>query len=238
MPPRSAAVLACAALTVAGLVEPVGRDNGMGAAGGQLRSRAVKELAAGKLLVAARGLPDPNFAETVILLAEHSAESAMGLVVNRRTEVSVARLLPNLKGAEKQSAHVFMGGPVSTDGVLALLRSTTPPADSRRVLDDVQMIATQEALETQIGAGADPRRLRVYVGYAGWGPGQLERETLHGAWHVFTAEAAVVFDPEPESLWERQIRRTEERMARLRLPASARQALQLPASTRQASALP
>lgn len=217
MPPRSAVVLACAALTVVGLVEPPGRDNGLGAAGGQLRSRAVKELATGKLLVAARGLPDPNFTETVILLADHSAESAMGLVLNRRTEVSVARLFPNLKEAEKQSAHVFMGGPVSTDGVLALLRSTTPLANSRRVVDDVQMIATQEELTAQIGAGADPRRLRVYVGYAGWGPGQLERETLQGGWHVFTAEAAVVFDREPETLWQRQVRRTEDRMA-LALP--------------------
>ena len=99
-----------------------------------------------------------------------------------------------------------LGGPVSTDGVLALLRSTTPLANSRRVIDDVHMIATQEELEAQIGAGADPRRFRVYVGYAGWGPGQLERETLQGGWHVFTAEAAVVFDPEPESLWQRQIR--------------------------------
>jgi len=228
MSPRIA-VLACAALTVGGLAAPAGR---------QLRSHAVKELAAGKLLVAARGLPDPNFAETVILLADHSAESAMGLVLNRRTEVSVARLFPNLKGARKQSARVFMGGPVSTDGVLALLRSTAATADSRRVIDDVQLIATQEGLEMQIAAGAEPRRLRVYVGYAGWGPGQLERETLHGAWNVLSAEAAVVFDPEPESLWQRQVRRTEDRMARLRLPASARQALQLPAAARQALALP
>ena len=50
----------------------------------------------------------------------------------------------------------------------------------------------------------------MYVGYAGWGPGQLERETLHGSWHVFRADTAVVFDPDPDTLWQRQVRRTEE----------------------------
>ena len=179
----------------------------------QLRPSAAKELAAGKLLVAARGLRDPNFSETVILLAEHSEESAMGLVLNRRTEVSVARLFPNLQEAQGQTAAVYLGGPVSPDGVLALLRSTTPAADSRRVKDDVHVVTTRQDLEAQIAAGADARRFRVYVGYAGWGPGQLERETLQGSWHVFTADTATIFDPEPDSLWQRQLRRTEERVA-------------------------
>ena len=97
--------------------------------------------------------------------------------------------------------------------MLALLRSTTPSADSRRVKDDVHVVATRQDLEAQIAAGADPRRFRVYVGYAGWGPGQLERETLQGSWHVFTADTATIFDPEPDSLWQRQLRRTEERVA-------------------------
>ena len=79
------------------------------------------------------------------------------------------------------------------------------------------MVASREALEAPIAAGAGPDRFRVYLGYAGWGPGQLERETLHGSWHVFQAETAVVFDPDPETLWQRQIRRTEERMV-LALP--------------------
>ena len=183
----------------------------------QLRPSAAKELAAGKLLVAARGLRDPNFSETVILLAEHSQESAMGLVLNRRTEVSVARLFPNLQKAQGQTAEVYLGGPVTPEGVLALLRSTTPSADTRRVMDDVHVVTTRTDLEAQIAAGADPRRFRIYIGYAGWGPGQLERETLQGSWHVFTADTAAVFDPEPDSLWQRQLRRTEERMV-LALP--------------------
>jgi putative transcriptional regulator len=229
MPPRKTIFMACATLTALTAAVQAGFE-GSGAAGGQLRPDSVKELAAGKLLVAARGLPDSNFAEAVILLAEHSTESSMGLIINRRTDVSLARLFPKLKQAQGQTSELFVGGPVSPDGVLALLRSAAPQANSRRIFDDVYMLATREALEESIAARVEQTRFRVYLGYAGWGPGQLERETTQGAWHVFRADTAIVFDPDPDTLWQRQIRRTEERMARLRLPASARQAQ--PGSTR------
>ena len=194
MPSLHSGVLGCA--TVTALMLLGARGAGVTAASDlQLRPSAAKELAAGKLLVAARGLRDPTFSETVILLAEHSEESAMGLVLNRRTEVSVARLFPNLREAQGQSAAVYLGGPVSPDGVLALLRSTTPSTNSRRVKDDVHVVATRQDLEAQIAAGADPRRFRVYVGYAGWGRGQLERETLQGSWHVFTADTVTILRP-------------------------------------------
>ncbi|MBK5297257.1 MAG: YqgE/AlgH family protein [Vicinamibacteria bacterium] len=183
-----------------------------GGAAVQLLPGAVKELAAGKLLVAARGLPDPNFFETVILLAEHSGEGAMGLVVNRRTDVSIARLFPNLAQGQGRPSALYAGGPVAADGVVALLRSTAPRSDGRRVLDDLYMVANREGLQGLISQGADQSRFRVYLGYAGWGPGQLERETTQGAWHVFRADTGVVFDPDPDSLWQRQVRRTEDRM--------------------------
>ena len=233
MPHLHTILVACATLGALTAAEPAA-FLAPGPAGGQLRSGAVRELAAGKLLVAARGLPDPNFSQTVILLAQHSAEGSMGLVINHRTDVPVARLFPNLKQAQGQTSALYVGGPVSQDGVLALLRSTSPAPDSRRVLEDVYMVATAKAIEEPIMAGIDQSRFRVYLGYAGWGAGQLERETVHGSWHVFRADGAVIFDPQPETVWQRQIRRTEERMARLRLPASARQAFQLPASAWQA----
>lgn len=210
---RAAILLACTTLTGLVPVDPAGRAEALGRASGQLRPGSVKALAAGKLLVAARGLPDPNFTETVILLAEHSGEGSMGLIVNRRTDLPLARLFPNLKPTPGQPAALFTGGPVSTDGVLALLRSTVPTSEGRRVFDDVYMIATREGLDEFILAGTEQSRFRVYLGYAGWGPGQLERETTQGAWHVFRADAAVVFDPAPDSLWQRQVRRTEDRMA-------------------------
>jgi putative transcriptional regulator len=212
MPTPITILLACATLTALGLGEPAGRADTTGA-GVQLRSGEVKELAAGKLLVAVRGLPDPNFAETVILLADHSGEGTMGLVINRRTDVPLARAFPDLKPGRGPSSVLYSGGPVATDAVVGLERSRAATPDGRQVLADVRIVASREALQALISSGAGPDRFRVYVGYAGWGPGQLERETLHGSWHVFRADTTVVFDPDPETLWQRQIRRTEERMA-------------------------
>ncbi len=184
-----------------------------GGAAVQLLPGAVKELAAGKLLVAARGLRDPNFSETVILLAEHSGEGAMGLVINRRTDVPMARAFPHLMLGQRSSSALYSGGPVALDGVVGLERSRAGTPDGRQVLADVRMIANREALESLISQGAEPSRFRVYIGYAGWGAGQLARETTQGAWHVFRADTGVVFDPDPETVWQRQIRRLEERMA-------------------------
>ncbi len=164
------------------------------------------------MLVAARGLPDPNFSETVILLVEHSADGSMGLVINRRSDVPLTRVFPNLKPAQGASSALYVGGPVSPDGVLALLQSKMPPPDSRRVLDDIHVVATREGLDALLATG-DAENRRIYLGYAGWGPGQLERETLHGSWHVFQGDGALVVDPDPDTVWQRQIRRTEERMA-------------------------
>jgi putative transcriptional regulator len=167
----------------------------------------VKQLGAGKLLVAARHLPDPNFAETVVLLTDYSEKGAMGMIVNRRTDVTLARIAPELEPAPGRSPLVFFGGPVA--GVLALARAKSAPPDTRRVVPGVYLVDTREVLEKMIAETADPDRLRVYVGYSGWGEGQLEAETARGAWHVVDGDANVVFDPDVESAWERQIQRTE-----------------------------
>jgi putative transcriptional regulator len=200
-----AAVVASSAALAISRVEPR-------AASTQLVPGDVKSLAAGKLLVASRDLPDPNFSETVILLAQYTAEGAMGVIVNRETTVPLARVLSGLK--TPTGAFVFMGGPVETDGIVALARSTRPLAESQTVFADVYLVTARVPLEAQLASGAGRDRLRVYLGYAGWGRGQLERETLHGGWHVAQADAAVVFDNDPESLWEREIKKTEGLLAR------------------------
>jgi putative transcriptional regulator len=81
------------------------------------------------------------------------------------------------------------------------------------VLDGVYQITASKALDELVASGAGIDRLRVYVGYAGWSPGQLERETRLGAWHVYEGSAAVVFDPDPATLWKRQAPRADELIA-------------------------
>jgi putative transcriptional regulator len=178
----------------------------------QLVPGEIKSLAVGKLLVASRDLPDPNFSETVVLLAQVTAEGAMGVIVNRETTVPLARVLPEFK--PPSGAVVFMGGPVEADGVVALARSARSLGDSPPVFADVYLVTARATLEEQLAAGVGRDRLRVYLGYSGWDRGQLETETLHGAWHVVPGDAAVVFDDDPDSLWEREIKKTEGLLAR------------------------
>jgi putative transcriptional regulator len=178
----------------------------------QLVPGAVKALAPGKLLVASRDLPDGNFSETVILLIDFNREGAMGLVINRQTEVPLADAFPKMKKLSTQ-ARIYAGGPVATTRMVGLLRAAKSASTLHHVFGDVYLVAEREPLERLIGEGADPNQFHVYFGYAGWAPGQLEMETLHGAWHVVQGDGALVFDPDPESVWRRQIRRTEGLMA-------------------------
>lgn len=192
------------AVTSAGLTPAV-----VAAEHAQLRRGSVRALAAGKLLVAARNLPDPNFAASVIVLVDFSRQGAMGLIVNRRTTVALSRLMPDLEHGAGGEALAFFGGPVSPTGVLGLLRSTSPRVEGRQVTDGVVLVSTRDALDQLLASGIGADRFRVYLGYAGWGAGQLERETSEGAWHVLDGDAAIVFDPEPDATWRTQIKRTE-----------------------------
>jgi putative transcriptional regulator len=186
---------------------------------GRIYREAVKALAPGKLLVAARGLPDPNFSKTVVLLAAYSDEGALGLIVNRRSETPLSRLFPHVAPTVTSAAPAFTGGPVERTVAMALLRGPEPPKGARHVVDGVHVVSGREALDALIASGAAADRLRVYVGYAGWGPGQLAAETGQGSWYVLDGDADVVFDADPATVWPRQIVRTEGLNARRGQPS-------------------
>ena len=177
----------------------------------------VEELAEGKLLVAVRGSPDPYFAESVILLARYEERNAVGVIINRRIKVSISRALPGMKGANNRTDPVYDGGPVGRTGVLALLRSPKPPQEAGRIFADVYLVSSRSLLESTLAAGTAPDRFRVYLGYCGWGAGQLEREVERGLWYILPANARTVFDNDPNSVWSRLIERREEKLAQVRL---------------------
>jgi putative transcriptional regulator len=179
-------------------------------------AKADDELAPGKLLVAGRELGDPNFAESVILLVDYDAHhGAMGLIVNRRTDVPLSRLFRDIKEAKSRTDQAYVGGPVELTTVLALLKSAVKPGDAQRVFADVYLIKTKDLLQKALASGAESSSFHVFVGYAGWGEGQLEHEIELGAWHIMSADSAVVFHSDPESVWPRLIRRTEQQIARV-----------------------
>jgi putative transcriptional regulator len=162
-----------------------------------------QSVAAGSVLVAEPDAPDPSFAETVILMVHYNSSGGMGLVLNRRTKFPVSRIISAVPGAEKRSDPVYVGGPVGRTGILGLVRKRVAPEGAERVLADVHLVSTKAQLEKILAEGAKPDSFRLYLGYSGWGAGQLEREMSLGLWRVIPGDAQIVFDPDPDTLWER-----------------------------------
>ena len=178
-----------------------------------VQSKNAKDLAAGKLLVASRDLADPNFAETVVLLVHYDVQGVVGLVLNRRTDVPLSRVLADLKPARERSDTVYLGGPVETPLVLALFQSPANLDGAEHVFGRVYLISSKTLFEKTISAKPDPGVFHVYVGYAGWTADQLRREVELGAWFIFPGDASTVFNSDPDSLWLQMIGKTELRLA-------------------------
>ncbi len=183
-----------------------------------VQSKNPKDLGVGKLLVASRDLGDPNFAETVVLLVHYDAEGAVGLILNRRTEVPLSRVLEGFKAAKDRSDPVYLGGPVDTPAVFALLNSSAKLAGAEHIFGKVYMISTKPLFEQALSARPDPGVFHVYLGYAGWDNEQLQQEVEAGAWFIFQADAGTVFNSDPASLWSQMIRKTELKLAWNGLP--------------------
>jgi putative transcriptional regulator len=178
------------------------------------RAQPAPDLGIGRVLVAKRDAADSTFAETVILIVRYTQGGTVGLMLNRRTEVPVARALDPLKDASGRTETVFAGGPVELPNVLALLRSNVVPEGAEHVTGKVYLVPTGTLLEKTLATRPDPADFRVYLGYCGWAPGQLENEASRGFWRVLNGSADIVFDSEPKTLWSRLIERAEQRIAR------------------------
>jgi|SRR5215831_84804 len=178
-----------------------------------VQSRNPKDLGPGKLLVASRELGDPNFAQTVILLVHYDNDGVIGLMLNRRTDVPISRVLDQFRTAKDLSDPVYLGGPVETPTVFALLRSTDKLEGAEHVFGGVYWIASKPALEKTISSHPDPAAFHVYLGYAGWTADQLKTEVRLGGWFIFQADDQTVFSAKPNSLWHEMIKKTELKMA-------------------------
>jgi putative transcriptional regulator len=151
----------------------------------------------GQLLLASPALFDPNFRRTVVLVTEHNDEGAAGLVLNRPSETAVADAVPDLLPLVPDGERVYVGGPVQESAVLVLAEFDDPEDAALLVVDDVGFVPGDGDFGLLAGA---TRRVRVFAGYAGWGPGQLEAELEESSW-IVEADAPDLF-PSPElDLW-------------------------------------
>lgn len=160
----------------------------------------------GQLLIAMPGMSDPRFARTVIYMCAHSAEGAMGLVVNRALEqISLAELLQQLEidaTAVDDSVPVNFGGPVETGRGFVLHSPDYMREGTLVVTSSVSLTATIDILKA-IASGSGPRRHLLALGYAGWGPGQLDSEILANGWLHVDADEELVFGTELDQKWDR-----------------------------------
>ncbi|MBC2877700.1 MULTISPECIES: YqgE/AlgH family protein [Streptomyces] len=188
----------------------------------------------GRLLVATPALADPNFDRAVVLLLDHDEEGSLGVVLNRPTPVGVGDILASWAALAGEPGVVFQGGPVSLDSALgvAVVPGDEPgkdapaggppgpgparrpgrgdPAGWRRVHGAIGLVdleAPPELLGSAVGS------LRIFAGYSGWGPGQLEEELVEGAWYVVESEPGDVSSPDPSRLWRSVLRRQRNELA-------------------------
>jgi putative transcriptional regulator len=163
------------------------------------------------LLVASPPLADPNFDRTVVLLLEHGAGGAIGVVLNRPSELPVAEAIPGWEMLVAEPARVFAGGPVAEDAAIAL-GSARRPDGGAGWAPLVGEVGTIDLHRDPFDVISDIAAVRIFAGYAGWGPGQLEREVAEQAWVVIPAQPDDVLGP-AEDLWRRVLLRQGGRLA-------------------------
>lgn len=164
----------------------------------------------GQLLVADPRLDDPNFDHTVVVMLAHDAEGALGVVINRPYgKAPTAELLQRLGvGADGVGGEtlLFYGGPVQPEAGLVVHSADYALADTHALGSGLAVTSNPQILK-DIATGKGPRQAVPVLGYAGWGPGQLESELAQGAWFVIPADPALVFAANTAGIWEQAVGR-------------------------------
>jgi putative transcriptional regulator len=168
----------------------------------------------GRLLVATPPLEDPNFDRTVVFVLEHSDEGALGVVINRPTDEHLDEPLDRWIDLQAPPGSVFDGGPVEPDALIALAHARRPVEEPTPELSPIVGLVVSADLSVDPALVApDVEAVRVFRGYAGWGPGQLEIEIEAGAWLVLDPVPGDLFTGEPDALWRDVLRRQGGRLS-------------------------
>jgi putative transcriptional regulator len=157
----------------------------------------------GQLLIAVPALLDPNFRRTVVLVGEHNEEGALGLVLNRSSDTTVEEAFPELTVLVDGDDQVHVGGPVQPSAIVIVAEFSDPERAGALVFESVGFLPA----EVDPDVLGELPQARVFAGYAGWGPGQLDGELEEGSWIIEPAIARDVFTREPDELWSEVLRR-------------------------------
>jgi putative transcriptional regulator len=165
------------------------------------RAHAPSKTLTSILIVAQGPVEDPNFGGSVVVVMNNLGPAPVGLIINSPMPLTVARFFPNLKELARVNDRMYFGGPVEFGTVWYLFRAHTAPATAIRVCDGVY-VSSDDKLLLKLLARPNPMQgLRLFIGHAGWAPGQLEMEIQGGAWSPRRADADSIFNPGPKRPW-------------------------------------
>jgi putative transcriptional regulator len=153
------------------------------------------------LLVARNDLPDSDFAGAVVLVMNNLGPDPVGIIINRPTAIPVSRIFPDVKGLAQVRDKVYFGGPVAFGSVWFLFRAAAPPEHAIQAFDGVYLSADRELLLQLLGRDKPTGSLRIFVGHAGWAPGQLQTEIERGDWTLKRAATEAIFSGKSEHPW-------------------------------------
>ena len=153
------------------------------------------------LLIARDGLPDSIFADSIVLVMNNLGPAPVGIVINRPMSIPVSRMFPDLKRLAQLPDRVYFGGPVDFGSVWFIFRAATPPEHAIQAIDGVYLSADRQLLLQLLGRDKPMDSLRIFVGHAGWAPGQLETEIERRDWTLKRAETEAIFSGKSEHSW-------------------------------------
>jgi putative transcriptional regulator len=168
---------------------------------------AAENMANAVFLVASRGLADPNFRETVVLVTHPQQGGPWGVIINRPLPQRLSEIITDHEQLKSGKDVLHFGGPVVRQGLVFLVRTSNPPAGATAFLGDVYSTADTAWIDDFLARGDTARRLRVFAGYSGWGQGQLQIEIKRRGWHLVPADAETIFDKAPARIWPELIER-------------------------------
>ena len=152
-------------------------------------------------LVADKHITGSIFANSVVFLISYDQSGALGVIINKPSDVKLSSVFPDIKGLANRKDTAFIGGPVSVNLLMILIRSRNLYGDSLPLFDDVYLSSDTAALKEIVDGKGGNGKFRVYAGYAGWDPGQLENEISRGDWRLVQADPKYIFDKPASSIW-------------------------------------
>jgi putative transcriptional regulator len=153
------------------------------------------------LIVARAELPDPHFADSVVLVMNNLAPGPIGIIINRPTEIPVSHLFPDLKRLAQLHDKLYFGGPVDLESVWFLFRATSPSDHAMKACEGVYLSADKDLLLKLLARNRPMDGVRIFLGHSGWAPGQLEAEIDRGDWTARPADSDAIFKGQAEHPW-------------------------------------